>query len=83
MSTPIEQGRASCHFKGVAPGAYAISFFHDENLNEKLDTGFLGKPKEGYGASRDAHRTFGPPRFGDARFEYSGGEAEFRLRTFY
>ena len=30
-------------------------------------------PKEGVGASNDAAGSFGPPRFDDARFTYSGG----------
>lgn len=79
----VEQGRASCRFQGVTPGVYAISFYQDENQNERLDTGFLGRPKEGYGASRNAHRSFGPPKFEDARFEHDGGPADFQLRAFY
>jgi uncharacterized protein (DUF2141 family) len=53
----------------VPPGEYAISCFHDENGNGKLDTNWLGIPKEGVCASNDATRTTGPPRFRDAKFD--------------
>jgi len=36
---------------GIPPGTYAIACYHDENDNGKLDTNFLGIPKEGTGAS--------------------------------
>jgi uncharacterized protein (DUF2141 family) len=55
-------------FENVAAGIYAISVIHDENENEKLDTGFMGIPKEGFGFSNDAMGTFGPPKFKEASF---------------
>lgn len=56
-------------FDDLAAGAYAISFFHDENGNKKLDTNLLGLPKEGYGFSNNATASFGPPDFQAARFQ--------------
>ncbi len=32
-------------------GHYAISLFHDENDNNKMETALTGMPKEGYGTS--------------------------------
>lgn len=49
-------------------GKYGISIFHDENKNKKLDTGFLGIPKEPYGFSNDARGKFGPPHFNETLF---------------
>jgi uncharacterized protein (DUF2141 family) len=46
--------RAVCEFPGVAPNTYAVSVFHDENSNGKLDTNFMGIPREGVGASNGA-----------------------------
>lgn len=46
----------------VAPGEYALSIFHDENRDRKLDT-FLGIPREGFGFSRNPRILFGAPRF--------------------
>lgn len=59
-------------FRGVAPGRYAISLFHDENGNGRLDK-LMMIPREGYGFSRDAPVRFGPPRFTAAAFEVPGG----------
>jgi uncharacterized protein (DUF2141 family) len=68
---PISAGVAVCRFT-ARPGSYAIIAMHDENANGTMDQGFLGIPKEGFGASRGAHGAFGP-KFADARFEYVGG----------
>ena len=37
----------------LPPGKYAAAVVHDENANGKLDTNFLGIPKEGYGVSNN------------------------------
>lgn len=55
-------------FKDVPAGTYAASAVHDENENGKLDRGAMGIPVEGYGFSRDASSTFGPPVFSSASF---------------
>ena len=49
-------------------GIYSIGFFIDKNDNEKLDTNFLGIPKEQFGFSNDAMGRFGPPSFEAASF---------------
>jgi uncharacterized protein (DUF2141 family) len=77
---PIRGGAALCVFKGVARGVYGISAFHDENVNGKLDTNFIGLPTEDYCASRDARGSFGPPSFSDAKFSYSGGSKRLTAR---
>jgi uncharacterized protein (DUF2141 family) len=53
----------------LAPGAYALALIHDENANHKLDTNFLGIPKEGFGFSNNPRILFGPPSFEKASFE--------------
>src|SRR5690349_5153104 len=49
----IVSGRATCEFSNVPAGVYAVSVFHDENLNGRLDTNWLGIPREGVGASNN------------------------------
>ena len=49
-------------------GEYAIAVYHDKNKNGKLDTNFLGIPKEGYGFSNNARGRFGPASWEDAQF---------------
>ena len=57
-------------FKDIPFGVYAISVFHDENSNNKLDFNFFPpSPSESTGASNDAKGFMGPPKYKDARFE--------------
>lgn len=51
----------------IPPGTHAIGVYIDENDNEKLDTNFLGIPKEQYGFSNNA-KAFGIPKFEAASF---------------
>ena len=55
----------------LSPGSYAVSALHDENDNQKLDTNWIGIPREGVAASRDAKGSFGPPKYRDAVLEIS------------
>jgi len=56
-------------FKNIPKGAYAVSFIHDENDNKKLDTNFIGIPKEDFGCSNNAQGFIGPPKYEDAKFQ--------------
>ncbi len=49
------------------PGTYAVAVHHDANSNGKVDTNFLGIPREGYGVSNDPRPRFRAPRFEEAR----------------
>ena len=61
-----------CSFKSVPKGTYAIAIFHDANKNGKLDTNFLGIPKEQTGTSNNVITRLGPPSFEKARFTHTG-----------
>ena len=76
-------GSVTVRFAGLAPGLYAISFFHDENGNKKLDTNLLGLPKEGYGFSNNATAAFGPPDFQAARFQVGGADSLIKVDVNY
>ena len=67
----------------VKPGTYAVSTFHDENSNGKLDTNLLGIPTEGVGASNNAKGHFGPPKFDDAKFRFEGGRLDLKIAIDY
>jgi uncharacterized protein (DUF2141 family) len=69
-----QKGRLRVVFEAVRAGEFAVSMIHDENSNNKLDQNFLGIPKEGWGTSRDAKASFGPPSYSDARLSLSAGE---------
>jgi uncharacterized protein (DUF2141 family) len=79
----ISEKKTSCKFSGIEPGIYAVSVFHDENSNGKLDTNFLGIPREGVGASNDAKGHMGPPKFHAAQFQFSGGRLNLKITINY
>ncbi|HKW33045.1 MAG TPA: DUF2141 domain-containing protein [Candidatus Acidoferrum sp.] len=83
VSSAIADKKAVCEFSGMAPGTYAVSVFHDENSNGKLDTKFMGIPREGVGASNNAKGHFGPPKFEAAAFPFSGGRLELKITINY
>lgn len=53
----------------LSPGKYSFKYFHDMNNNKKLDTYWIGAPKEGFGFSNNAKGTFGFPDFAKILFE--------------
>ncbi len=59
-------GQVRLAFKGLAPGQYAASAYHDLDGNSKLNTNLMGIPSEPYGFSNKARGNFGPPAFKDA-----------------
>lgn len=67
--TIVKNKKTFAVFTNIPTGTYAISFFHDENSNGKIDRNFIGIPKEGYGTSNDAKGFMGPPKYEDAKFE--------------
>lgn len=83
INSPISHNSAVCEFSEIAPGRYAVSVFHDENSNGKLDTNFMGIPREGVGASNGAKGHFGPPKFEAAAFDFSGGRTELTITINY
>ncbi|TYA84254.1 DUF2141 domain-containing protein [Seonamhaeicola marinus] len=68
----IENNQCAVVLKDIPEGVYAISVFHDENDNNKMDKGMFGIPKEDYGCSNDATGFMGPPKWEDAKFEIKG-----------
>jgi uncharacterized protein (DUF2141 family) len=74
-SVHVVENLATCRFDGLEEGTYAVTVFQDLNGNGKVDTGFLGIPKEPLGFSNGAKIRFGPPAWKDACFAMSGTDA--------
>lgn len=70
-------------FDDVPAGTYGVAVYHDENMNDKMDRSWYGMPKEGYGASNDAKGSFGPPKFDDAKFEFTNGQTTIKIIIHY
>lgn len=66
-----KKGSASLNIS-LPEGRYAIALFQDSNEDGKLNTNFMGVPKEGYGVSNNAYNLFSAPQFKDAAFDHKG-----------
>ena len=64
----VTNQKATAIFKNIEKGVYAISVFHDKNNNKKMDTNFMGIPKEPIGCSNGATGFMGPPKYMKAKF---------------
>jgi uncharacterized protein (DUF2141 family) len=82
-TSEIAEHHAFCRFSGISQGTYAVSAIHDENSNGRLDTNFMGIPREGVGASNNARGHFGPPKFDAAAFHFAGGRRELKITIMY
>lgn len=65
----IENNEAIITFANIPAGTYAVSVFHDENGNQKMDTNFMGIPKEDTGCSNNAKGFMSAPKWKDAKFD--------------
>ena len=79
----IANQQATCVFNNVPPGTYAVAIFHAEKGETKLRTGFFGQPEEGYGFSRNAKGSMGPPAFNAAAYSYPGGMTTWPVTITY
>jgi uncharacterized protein (DUF2141 family) len=79
----VRNTQARCDFEDIVPGTYALAVIHDENMNGKLDTNWLGIPKEGYGFSNDVKALLGAPSFSAASFLYDGGTLDLTISLHY
>lgn len=69
VSSEIKSNGATVTFSNIPKGKYAISAYHDANNNGKLDTNFIGIPKEDFACSNNAKGKMGPPKYEDAKFD--------------
>ena len=70
-------------FTNIAMGTYAVYVFHDEDNNKKLNTNFIGMPKEGVGVSNNAKGKFGPPKYEEAKFEFNKSGQSITISLLY
>jgi uncharacterized protein (DUF2141 family) len=70
--SPVKDLKCSISVRNLKPGKYAVRYFHDENLNGKMETNMVGKPTEGYGFSNNVVSNRAMPLFEEWLFELSG-----------
>lgn len=75
----VKNGKALAIFEDLKLGDYAVSSFFDKNGNGKLDTNFLGIPKEPTAMSNNAKGSFGPPKYKDAKFKLVSNKKNIKI----
>lgn len=75
QTAPAEKGSTKVIIKDLPESTYALAVFHDENANDKLDTNFIGIPKEPLGFSIGKMKTLGPPSFDECSFELTSDQS--------
>lgn len=75
----IEGRTATCSFSGIAAGRVAITAFHDENNNGKIDLRFGLIPREGIGWSRNPRVSLRAPTFEEAVMPYDGATSRVQI----
>lgn len=83
MVIKIRKQQARCDFEDIPPGTYALAVVHDENMNGKLDTNWIGFPTEGYGFSNKGKAVHSTPAFADADFPYDGENLNLTIKLKY
>ncbi len=81
--TDIKGGKAHADFTGLKFGDYAVSVYHDENSNNKLDTKFGTMPLEGIALSNNASARKGTPKFDEAKFYVNIPVVALKLKLSY
>lgn len=68
-SAKVTGSVVTLRFAELPLGTYAVTVYHDVNDNQKLDTNWIGIPKEPVAISNNAKGRLGPPKWKDATFE--------------
>jgi len=79
-----DQKTATVEIKDLPAGTYSVSIFHDKNRNGKLDSGWFGIPKEGYGFSNNIYGRFSTPSFAETNFATTNnGTTQLSIKMIY
>jgi uncharacterized protein (DUF2141 family) len=80
---PIKDGRVQVSFDDIPFADYAVSMYHDENGDKKLNKNLFGAPKEGYGVSNNVRHSMRAPRFDEARFRIDTASHAVTIKVGY
>lgn len=73
-----KNSQAEFIFKNIPRGKYAVAVFMDKNENGKIDSNFIGFPKEPIGTYNMSK--LGKPSFKKASFELTGDFKEIEIK---
>lgn len=70
----VTQSEMEVLLENVPTGIYGAVVFQDQNNNKRLESNFLGLPKEPIGFANKAKIRLGPPKFEDAAITVMEGQ---------
>jgi uncharacterized protein (DUF2141 family) len=81
----IDSGTSTAQtvFENLPHGVYAVYLYHDENMNGKMDSNFLGIPEEGYGTSNNPPKRPGKPEFSETNFKLAEATRTIEIAMIY
>ena len=82
-NAPANGSRATCVFRNVPAGTYAIAALHDADDDREMDQSLVGIPEEGYAISNDEVERVGAPDFDEARIQFDGTRKTTRAPMHY
>jgi uncharacterized protein (DUF2141 family) len=82
-SIKLDTTLITVEFDSLDNGNYALSVLHDENGNGKMDTNFIGIPKEGYGVSNNINPKMRAPTFDEAMFSLDKEKKQLKVTLHY
>lgn len=82
-SLPAASGTVTFQLPAVPYGTYAISVFHDENENHKVDRDFFNRPKEGIGFANNPKIGFSAPSWNASSIRISNPSTELTIQLRY
>ena len=65
----VKDNSATFIMKGLPKDHYAVSVYHDKNLDNECNMNFLGIPKEPYGFSKNYIPKFRKPTFDECKID--------------
>lgn len=82
MIINTSKSHARRDFEDIPPGKNAMAAVHDENMTGKLDTNWIGIPKEDYGFSDNGKALLSAPSFsaGSSRYDWQNIDLTMCLR---
>jgi len=82
FEVPIKGRHATCSFKNLPYGYYAVVAFHDENHDGNFNQNWLGMPEEGFGFS-DNPGALKKPVFDEAKVLVDRPRVDLTIRLNY
>lgn len=79
----IDADRASVRLGPLAWGRYAISVLHDENDDGRMNSSWLGTPREGFGFSGYPEYRFGQPDYQETAFLLATERLDMTIKIRY